>query len=523
LQTNNVEDWLVYVFDGGPEEPTADEPYAPLLSFGSTVSPVILQITPKPWEMMRGPSGTCAPTEKPLRAGATLETVLSDSSLSANIGQLIARYRFSAGRLVYIDVKPLVLEQRPLSPILIRAYAKDDRESPFSLACELEVPPALNAQWTLAIGLPGNLGVHPIWMVEVMCLSSCPTGRVPVSMEIHREAPPYAPQILTRQHGSDGFRRAQLAARTFEYFCYSDREIRSDLPLDSKDTFAGTTELRIKILGPHVSKPTIHVLESYFLAAIALWRRACLDCVPDHLSVIRLNDRLFIDKDLAEWLFSLNPKEISATDKDSMSEPGNIFFFFRSIVGRRRAGAGATDSASYVEISPTEIRWRSLCAVPGSYLPEPVSRIQRALPCTATAQNAALGVELNLVQNGLSCGKSLNIIACEQLKANVELNIKDYSFTAIRSLAAVVGKGATRVDLMQILLHEIGHWIGLGHTQSSSSIDIMNEYYESGWCIENTSVDALQGIIARHLRPQGPIPSALKYGREPTLRSIGER
>jgi hypothetical protein len=147
-------------------------------------------------------------------------------------------------------------------------------------------------------------------------------------------------------------------------------------------------------------------------------------------------------------------------------------------------------------------------------LPEPVLRIQKALPCDTKAAKQELGVELRLAQNGLSCGKSLNLIACEELGANVELNLKDYTFTGIDSTIAVIGSGSTRVDLLQVLLHEIGHWIGLGHTLSPLAVDIMEEYYETGKCIQNASVDLLRKVSVDRPRLAGSTPLTLKFGLE---------
>lgn len=514
VQTEKTGSWIVRVFKNGLPEPNADQPYAPVLSFGADANPVILQKKPGPWQMIKGPYGTCVPTEKPLNSGSILEQVFQDSSPIVSTGLLIERYRFAGGRLVYISISPKNLPTGQHFPIVIRAYAKDNRESSFSLACEHPLPASINGRFTLALGIPENVEFEPIWMIEITCRDACPAGRVPISVDIRREKNPILPAEASSSKSLAHFAVTRLTTRTFEYFCYGDRESRADIPLNSRDRFAGTTQLRIKIFGAHLSGTTLRALESYFLTAVSLWRRACLDCVADHLSVIRLDGKLFLDSDLVKWLFSLNPSEISPVDKHSMSEPGNIFFFFNGIVGGRRAGSRGVESPSYTEIVSEETRWRSLCGVPASYLPDSVLRIQQALPCgSADNEESTLAVELKLQQDGLSCGNSPNIIACEELGANVELNTRDFRFTTLRSLAPVVGRGPVRVDLMQILLHEIGHWIGLGHSQSSSG-DIMDEYYEAGRCIENSSVEALQRMIARRQRSRDAGPSALKFGRE---------
>jgi hypothetical protein len=114
----------------------------------------------------------------------------------------------------------------------------------------------------------------------------------------------------------------------------------------------------------------------------------------------------------------------------------------------------------------------------------------------------------------MSCGTSSDLVACENLGANVELNTRDYTFTGIASTEGVVGTDRSHVDLMQVLIHEVGHWIGLGHTLSPAAVDIMEESYEDGRCIENASVELLRNLVVDRPTPSGHTSLSLKYASE---------
>jgi len=95
-----------------------------------------------------------------------------------------------------------------------------------------------------------------------------------------------------------------------------------------------------------------------------------------------------------------------------------------------------------------------------------------------------------------------------------QYNIRDYRFTS-SSGARAIGEGPIEVDLLQVILHEMGHWIGLEHIDSGESI--MATSLEQARCIDFDTVKSLleHTFPSKQARQNiGPQPFLLR--RNPT-------
>ena len=98
---------------------------------------------------------------------------------------------------------------------------------------------------------------------------------------------------------------------------------------------------------------------------------------------------------------------------------------------------------------------------------------------------------LNGLTNCLNNGKrDPNIIACEK-NNSVELDTHDFAFVSHESEGTFFGKGNRSVDLLRVIAHEVGHWIGLGHLQPG----IMAANFQDADCINDAVVDRLVGAL----------------------------
>jgi hypothetical protein len=56
------------------------------------------------------------------------------------------------------------------------------------------------------------------------------------------------------------------------------------------------------------------------------------------------------------------------------------------------------------------------------------------------------------------------------------------------------GAGTDNVDLLRLLLHESGHWLGLRHANDDPG-NIMSMLFPDVKCITNKTVDALARVV----------------------------
>jgi hypothetical protein len=144
-------------------------------------------------------------------------------------------------------------------------------------------------------------------------------------------------------------------------------------------------------------------------------------------------------------------------------------------------------------------------------LPVYFRRVAIAYGCQPGSKNDAkpvLQLTLEVTSGSTACGRSSNIVACEPDRELLELNGEDYSF-GISGDDIWIGGGPRRVNLLHVILHEVGHWLWMWHVTSDGSI--MSAALNTSRCINDADMVELGDALERRRQRHGvtPGPQAL--------------
>jgi hypothetical protein len=233
-------------------------------------------------------------------------------------------------------------------------------------------------------------------------------------------------------------------------------------------------------------------LATHLVQAIELWHRVCFGCDPFNVAVIRLGSHAYMNSVLAEWL-----PRCTFTGRLRQEPPqfGDLLTCEDSaLVLAGRIGT-RTPTTSYVPIdlaSPVALK---LCSAKQNVLVPAFAAMQTAL-CSErrpspTANFARLTIEIG--GRATKCGDDEDIIACAATDRFLQLNAADYRFVTHGSSVSF-GDGETSVDLLRVLIHESGHWLGLRHIENDPG-NIMSNRLPDVRCINNTTVRFLNQVV----------------------------
>lgn len=251
---------------------------------------------------------------------------------------------------------------------------------------------------------------------------------------------------------------------------------------NSTNAFSGRTKLNIVTptdKSIRLNPLELRVVEDTLLQAASLWVYSCLVCKPDNLSVISINKKTFVKSILFELIFAWN---------------NNSYFFdsvkveeqLRDFLGTSRVGIAAP-FLPYKQVDLSSKKIYEFCSIPKYAGITPVlNRVQSALCDPSDDTSANIRVSFN--NNGTACGNDSDIVGCWVDHELTQFNVRDYSFIN-ESKSVTVGNGKINLDLLQAVVHEMGHWIGLDHVEKSDSI--MSPTLEQARCIDFETVSAL--------------------------------
>jgi hypothetical protein len=470
------------VQDVGGGGPTGESPYSinAQIEFNfqgaiSSTDAQAMQFNPssRGWDFHADPvtqDRKCTLVENPKPSQAKIEKIEDiEVPISKAVNQRVVYEE--AGRYLYLQPSRLGGNSTSIAGSV---FVKNSGEGVFEKVCEFALQHDISdSSWLMASANQPYL-FYPIWRVELRALSENDKTRdekanISVARDLDSE------RVYT--FGND-LTNATRAA----YVCQPPSRTREGIPTTSGTEFSQAPIFSARILDPdNLLTPKIEDdIVALLLESVSLWRRSCHGCSPENLVFAEIDNRFF-----ALWDgIGFQAEDLSRTP--FVGRPPTVL--------DSRSGS-RTPVQIYKEIPRNGPLVKNLCAI-HDQLTAPLQRVQMALGCPdqaadASAKRAPMRL---LLENGpTSCGDDTEIVACEPDGILVELNARDYMFVAPFTGKKLFGNGQTQVDLLHVLLHEAGHWIGLGHIDQGESI--MASSVEQGRCIDENAVAAVRTIV----------------------------
>lgn len=266
-----------------------------------------------------------------------------------------------------------------------------------------------------------------------------------------------------------------------------------------KDYYGGRAALQIEFSKNSLpSDEARERLTNTLLSAVTLWADACVVCRVDHLAVVSVNGRRYVKESLVMWHATQLPRFKPYTQASLALAEKELASSFEpaSLVNARDGTVTPVRNLSMYRLASGNLT-RDICAIPA--LPErlPLIRTSQAALCYPTRldPSSTAKVVVSFVNGRTFCGDSSNIIACRADNELTEYNIRDFRFMTRHSgkTERLVGDGAVEVDLLHVVLHEMGHWIGLPDLSSEETI--MAGSLETSRCIDDKTVSTLRELL----------------------------
>jgi hypothetical protein len=261
--------------------------------------------------------------------------------------------------------------------------------------------------------------------------------------------------------------------------------------------FSGRVRLDLDVsqeaypLAPAQSKALISVV----LRAVSLWVVACSGCRAEHLAVVNVGGERFVREEIVKWYADQSrlgafrspqfPSPAMETGLTEVLEPVQVLM----------AGNNAQQWPRAKELSQYK-RYLArdfveLCAADAPVSTPVLAMVRRAVCAKPLERDAAAKIMVRFRTTPTACGDDANVIACRTDSELTEYNIRDFRFSFADNRTPALGTGAVELDLLQVIMHEMGHWIELPHLEGES---IMASSMETARCIDLPTIAALVGM-----------------------------
>jgi hypothetical protein len=322
---------------------------------------------------------------------------------------------------------------------------------------------------------PWAIAGERLWTVAIETRRPSPA----IELAVYGERPPLTPSNASANSPS-------------AYSCTGIRD--AVLPLsEGRSVFHGVYALTIDtgLSAASVGNNAYTTVIDALLNAINLWRSACTSCSLYQFSVVQVDGTVYV------------PSNMLQGQADKL-----IARFLDDMVPDKNMGP-------FVMIE--------------QYVPVPISPEQRTLFChqvpekdgifsaaesplcraTTASNDREMVLHFRWARDEAPCSGEADAIACWNGADLISMNLRDFSFYAGDVGSVVLGTAPHQVDLVRVFAHEAGHWLGLGHLNSGTSI--MQTKFSHALCLDNLTLSKLNQIDSEGMNGASAA-EALHYG-----------
>jgi len=398
----------------------------------------------------------------------------------------------------------------PLQPVVVNLYAKPVGDGPFSQVCK-----------NLAVKSGGTtvnvVGVAPlsdesVWRIEFAAAPQSATSQRLSAIEVVRTKVLATPPTISH---SDAWRHG------LAHMCF-DRTLDRIVEVPATTEFGGRSQLQIDLSEYSIglSQTQREELHSAILQAVYLWVRSCAVCRLDNLVLVNIDGRTFAHPGLygvfgggLEMPRGFNSPVAGQRPRIPPLGAKEIDDMLRSGLSSARVGA-PIQSQPYREVTlPLVKEFGTICAAKSQSQRHRTLVAVQAAVCNGVADSASNSrIKVTFNDGQTFCGNDKNIIACLADNELTELNVRDFRFRLSGPALKTIGRGTVEVDFLHTVLHEMGHWIGLGHIDVGESL--MASSMEQSRCIDFKTVEGLaRRVVSNEVVPAKP--AAFRYLKSP--------
>jgi Matrixin len=485
--------WRVSVFEDTAGRPSDDDPYLIGLHVTSTTTLDRQGGCHRDTEysgIATEPQIACERAAASVRPSTELEVAMDITRTQVPRGSDWLLYA-NAGKRAYLQVSA----SQP-TRVRVRLFAKEPGGRAYTGICVAEAVPAGPLPSGYILGaLPWERHLVAFWRIEITPEEG--SANAELTATVFREHNPLA-QVQT---SSDEKTKSAIGLLTECYECRTSKPPAVRRQQNQAQTPPYTrllpVALRLTTQGDFNADARATLLRS-LRAALGVWVVNCRRCNYDTLAVARVDQEVWVRADFGDPI----TKRMASGLRTLTKTPAGQLLLTQQIGYAPTAVAGRE---LYVSVGPNRLASLPICQERAVQSPE-ISRIQQALGCTtAGARLNEVILTLALRPDGkTACGASSNDIACEADKELLEFNTRDYAFCLPGATESCIGNGPRHINLMHVLLHEAGHWLGLGHIEKPDAI--MASSLALSRCLSDEDADDLLGSLTSP--PQLPVMPA---------------
>jgi len=229
-----------------------------------------------------------------------------------------------------------------------------------------------------------------------------------------------------------------------------------------------------------------------FAEAVAIWRSGCARCRDYALSVIRVGDRVWMDRRLIDRLHK-NADSLESTDADTTQARSDSLMKYLSAPS---VSVPQSLVVGYVQVTGDADLKERICLLEAKEDMDWIAFSQGFLcPESASVPEMELHPKVVISKGWTDCEK--DAIACAIPGGNVQITTAEYAYEIPGTSGfATLGESTEKqkYNIRPIILHEVGHWFGVPHPEAVGApiVDIMSGVYNpDNECVSAESLSML--------------------------------